>query len=64
MFPLRFHFPVRPAVFAQTSIQPGPFARIEDRDVMMLFTYSCRRANYQLGSVELKHSADLSDGAR
>jgi hypothetical protein len=30
----------------------------------MLFTFSCRRAYYQLGSVDLKHSADLSDGAR
>ena len=64
VLPLRLHFPVRPGVFAQTSVRPGPFARIEDRDVMMLFTFSCRRAYYQLGSVDLKHSADLLDGAR
>ncbi len=64
VLPLRLHFPVRPGVFAQTSVRPGPFARIEDRDVMMLFTFSCRRAYYQLGSVDLKHSADLSNGAR
>jgi hypothetical protein len=31
---------------------------------MMLFTFSCRRADYQLGSADLKHSTTFKTGAR
>jgi hypothetical protein len=29
---------------------------------MMFFTYSCRRADYQFGSAELKHSTPSKTG--
>jgi hypothetical protein len=64
VLPQRFYVFIGTAVFAQTPVRPGPFARIERRDVMMLFTFSCRRADNQLGSAELKHSTTSQTGAR